>query len=127
MKFVCVARCPELDYDNHKHCITREIRHDCPCGNEDIWIKLPNKIEVSLEQYIIDATESHTIDEVYCPDYVGDCYVGKLWYGAVVKAIFVHHESGCAWAAVEYNNELWEIDIPYSMTHMGLYKKWEDD
>ena len=46
IKFICVAKCPELDMDSYTHCIdTKEeirSREDkcqdyCPCGNNPIW------------------------------------------------------------------------------------------
>jgi len=45
-KFICFAKCPELDVDNSKHCIAtmasitdREERCGdyCPCGNQEKW------------------------------------------------------------------------------------------
>lgn len=46
-KYICVAKCPELDYDNSKHCITENPKqpfplydYDCPCGNCPKWEEL---------------------------------------------------------------------------------------
>ena len=46
-KYICVAKCPELDYDNSKHCVTDNPEqpfplydYDCPCGNCPIWEEL---------------------------------------------------------------------------------------
>ena len=43
-KYICVAKCPELDYDNSRHCVTENPKHpfsfrdyDCPCGNYPKW------------------------------------------------------------------------------------------
>lgn len=48
----CVAKCPELDYDNSPHCICRsqsEISNmderypdGCPAGNIPIWEEVGN-------------------------------------------------------------------------------------
>lgn len=43
----CVAKCPELDCDNSKHCKVLEIEYKniiterdyCPCGNREIMIE----------------------------------------------------------------------------------------
>lgn len=48
-KYICIAKCPELDDDNLRHCIAtkeqiqeREERLGvyCPCGNEEKWVLL---------------------------------------------------------------------------------------
>jgi CYTH domain-containing protein len=49
------------------------------------------------------------------------CYVRNLWNGAMVVGIFVHHESDEAWAVVEYGGTLWEIDVPYDTSNIGIY------
>lgn len=45
-KYMCIAKCPELDYDNEKHCEViingeeelLELKDkQCPCGNNPIW------------------------------------------------------------------------------------------
>lgn len=48
MLFICVAKCPELDKDNSKHCCKevstelelKELRNkECPCGNVSNFIQ----------------------------------------------------------------------------------------
>jgi len=43
-KYVCVAKCPELDDDNLAHCIITQEEFDedrvCPCGNIPKYEKL---------------------------------------------------------------------------------------
>lgn len=43
-KYICIQKCPELDYNNSKHCVVRDPNnpfplydYDCPCGNCPIW------------------------------------------------------------------------------------------
>lgn len=45
-KYICIAKCPELDVDGSKRCVAtleqirerEEMCHDyCPCGNQEIW------------------------------------------------------------------------------------------
>lgn len=45
-KYICVAKCPELDRTKEHHCcmeVTSDeaieylMNHDCPCGNIDKW------------------------------------------------------------------------------------------
>lgn len=57
-KYICVAKCPELDYDNSRHCIADNPNnpfplydYDCPCGNCPIWEELTDRpTEKSGEQ-----------------------------------------------------------------------------
>ena len=58
-KYICVAKCPELDYGNSKHCVTENPNqpfplrdYDCPCGNCPIWqeITQPRKAVRNDEQ-----------------------------------------------------------------------------
>ena len=51
-KYICVAKCPELDYDNSKHCVTKNptqpfplYDYDCPCGNCPIWQEITQSTE----------------------------------------------------------------------------------
>lgn len=43
-KYICTAKCPELDYDNSKHCSCSNPEYfynkypdGCPCGNFPKW------------------------------------------------------------------------------------------
>lgn len=43
-EFICVAKCPELDFDGHSHCrvenpedMYERYVDGCPCGNEPEW------------------------------------------------------------------------------------------
>lgn len=51
-KYICVAKCPELDYKNAKHCVTENptqpfprYDNDCPCGNCPIWQEITQTTE----------------------------------------------------------------------------------
>ena len=45
-KYKCVANCPELDLEHHKHCVLdgetlnsdEYCVNDCPCGNHTKWV-----------------------------------------------------------------------------------------
>lgn len=60
-KYICVAKCPELDHDNSKHCVTNNPNnpfplydYDCPCGNCPIWeeyIVQPRKEDKEMKKY----------------------------------------------------------------------------
>ena len=51
-KYICIAKCPELDIDGSKHCIATENETKfgtpynvdyCPCGNETIWKEIDHE------------------------------------------------------------------------------------
>lgn len=57
-KFICIAKCPELDNENLRHCIdTKEgiIRREdelcdyCPCGNTPIWKPIEENLKEENE------------------------------------------------------------------------------
>ena len=47
-RFVCITKCPELDFENKRHCCTNQKGIDwqyerypmsgCPCGNIPEWV-----------------------------------------------------------------------------------------
>lgn len=44
LKYICVANCPELDYEKLRHCICKDTKnpfplydYDCPCGHHPKW------------------------------------------------------------------------------------------
>lgn len=43
-KYICAARCPELDNIGEEHCKCYDPSSECPCGNEPIWITLACEI-----------------------------------------------------------------------------------
>lgn len=56
-KYICVAKCPELDCDNSKHCVTTNPNnpsslydYDCPCGNRPEWEEITHLTEKGGEQ-----------------------------------------------------------------------------
>ena len=65
-KYICVAKCPELDCDNHTHCIdtlegiqeTEDRQNNyCPCGNTPEWKKYYNN-PIKREIYYINRKEN---------------------------------------------------------------------
>ena len=51
MKYICIAKCPELDRNHEKHCTTCSIESvyedggdGCPCGN------IPNYVEMKEDK-----------------------------------------------------------------------------
>lgn len=45
-RYICVAKCPELDRNKARHCCVSVVsngtiaymeNHECPCGNLDKW------------------------------------------------------------------------------------------
>ena len=43
MRYTCIQKCPECDYNNESHCVTPDIGDDlphqvsCPVGNNPMW------------------------------------------------------------------------------------------
>ena len=55
-EFICIAKCPELDEDNSKHCTATEEETKygtpnnvdfCPCGKKPIWKRLEVNHEIN--------------------------------------------------------------------------------
>lgn len=43
-RYICTARCPELDNIGEGHCKSYDPLSECPCGNQPIWITLACEI-----------------------------------------------------------------------------------
>ena len=40
-KYLCTAKCPELDCEDSGHCIVTDLTardFECPCGNKPFWV-----------------------------------------------------------------------------------------
>lgn len=51
-KYICAARCPELDNVGEEHCKCENkfMQGKCPYGNEPIWITLACEIGEAYER-----------------------------------------------------------------------------
>jgi hypothetical protein len=70
---ICISKCPELDFNNEKHCMILQSQYDyykvdecfCPCGNKetlldlDVYNSLEDKNNIKITQNLLDNPETY--------------------------------------------------------------------
>ena len=81
-KWVCVQKCPELDFDNSSHCKTDDIyswneryTDGCPVGNYPIWEKSDDQPPYSEKDYQEAKAQGLDLDD--WNDYVKFYHLGE--------------------------------------------------